>query len=58
MTPNKQAQAVGLDSLRQVSELTGQDVEKLRRWSKDRPQLFKIVLFGCVKVIEYQQQPK
>jgi len=52
MTPNKQAQAVGLDSLRQVAEMTGQDVEKLRRWAKDRPRLFKIVLFGCQKVIE------
>ena len=51
MTASRQAKAQGLKSLAQVSQMTGQDVEKLIRWAKDRPELFNIILQGCVRVL-------
>ena len=48
MTPSQQAKSVGLKSLTQVSELTGQSLQTLINWHRDRPELFKIVLLGCV----------
>ena len=51
MTASRQAKAQGLKSLAQVSQMTGQDVEKLIRWAKDRPELFKIILLGCVSTV-------
>ena len=46
-TPAEQAKAVGLKSLTQVSEMTGQSLQTLSNWSKNKPELFKIVLLGC-----------
>lgn len=47
MTPSKQAKAGGLKSLSQVSEMTGQSLQTLSNWAKNKPKLFKIVLLGC-----------
>ena len=47
MTPSQQAKAEGLKSLSQVSEMTGQSLQTLSNWSKNKPELFKIVLLGC-----------
>ena len=58
MTPSEQAKAGGLKSFQQMVNMTEVPRQTLVDWHKSRPQLFKIVLFGCVKVIEYQQQPK
>lgn len=48
MTPSKQAKELGLKSLTQVSELTGQSLQTLTNWFNDKPELFEIVLLGCV----------
>lgn len=47
MTPAEQAKADGLKSLSQVSEMTGQSLQTLSNWAKNKPELFKIVLLGC-----------
>ena len=48
MTPSQQCKAAGLDSLAQVSKMTGQSVQTLSNWHKDKPDLFKVVLAGCL----------
>ena len=47
MTPSKQAKDLGLKSLTQVSELTGQSLQTLTNWFNDKPELFNVVLLGC-----------
>ena len=49
MTASKQAKAEGLKSLSQVSEMTGQSLQTLSNWAKNKPELFKIVLLGCIR---------
>ena len=46
-TPSKQAKEAGLKSLSQVSEITGVSLQTLDNWSRDKPELFRIVLLGC-----------
>ncbi len=48
MTASKQAKELGLKSLTQVSELTGQSLQTLTNWFNDKPELFEVVLLGCV----------
>jgi len=52
MTPAQQAKSEGLKSLSQVSEMTGQSLQTLGNWSKNKPELFKIVLAGCKKTVD------
>ena len=52
MTAKEQAKAAGLKGLAHMERLTGEPAEKLRRWHKDRPKLFEIVLFGCQKYLD------
>ncbi len=47
MTPSKQAKELGLKSLTQVSELTGQSLQTLTNWFNNKPELFEVVLLGC-----------
>ena len=47
MTPAQQAKSEGLESLSQVSKMTGQSLQTLSNWAKNKPELFKIVLLGC-----------
>jgi len=47
MTPSQQAKAEGLKSLLQVSEMTGQSMQTLSNWAKNKPELFRVVLIGC-----------
>ena len=46
-TPAAQAKAEGLKSLSHVAEMTGQSLQTLGNWAKNKPELFKIVLLGC-----------
>ncbi len=46
MTASRQAKELGLKSLTQVSELTGQSLQTLTNWFNDKPELFKVVLLG------------
>jgi hypothetical protein len=48
MTPSQQAKEAGLKNLLQVQQLTGQSAQTLTNWHRDKPELFKIVLLGCV----------
>lgn len=52
LTPAKQAKQRGLKSLKQVTELTGQSKETLGNWSKHKPQLFDVVLTGCIEKLK------
>lgn len=52
MTPAKQAKQRGLKSLAQVTQLTGVSKETLGNWSKHKPQLFDIVLTGCIEKLK------
>jgi len=47
MTPSQQAKAEGLKSLSVVARLTGQSLQTLGNWAKNKPDLFRIVLKGC-----------
>lgn len=50
MTPSQQCKLAGLDSLNQVCELTGQSAQTLSNWAKNKPELFRVVLAGCVLI--------
>ena len=50
MTPSQQAKQAGLKSLAQVSQMTGKPRQTLDRWAVDEPELFAIVLAGCVAI--------
>ena len=47
-TPSQQAKAAGLKSLLQVSELTGVSMQTLDNWAKNKSDLFRVLLAGCV----------
>ncbi len=44
---SEKAKSMGLKSLNEVSEMTGQTVQTLINWDRDRPELFRLVLIGC-----------
>jgi hypothetical protein len=46
-TPAEQAKAEGLRSLSEVANMTGQSLQTLGNWAKNKPALFRIVLLGC-----------
>jgi len=48
MTTAEKAKAAGLLNLKELSELTGQTTDTLRRWDKNKSELFQIVLKGAV----------
>ncbi len=48
LTASQCAKAAGLKNLNQVCELTRQSSNTLRNWSENKPELFEIVLLGCI----------
>ncbi len=52
MTPSQQAKAQGFKSLAQVAELSTVKRRTLENWHKDKPELFDIVLLGCLAKAE------
>jgi len=48
MTASKKAKKLGLKSLTQVGELTKQSPQTLINWFNDKPELFEVVLLGCL----------
>jgi len=52
MSAAEQAKRDGLKSLSQVAEMTGQSLQTLGNWAKNKPELFKIVLRGCKAELE------
>ena len=53
MTASKQAKELGLKSLTQVSELTGQSLQTLTNWYNDKPELYEVVLLGCLVKVQH-----
>ena len=52
MTPSQQAKSVGLKNLTQVSKITGVSLNTLINWHRDKPELFLVVLLGCLVRLE------
>ncbi len=46
-TPSQQAKAAGLKNLAAVETLTGVHRNTLINWSKNKPELWRVVLDGC-----------
>lgn len=51
-TTSQKIKELGLKSLAQVAELTKQSPQTLDNWNKNKPELFEIVLLGCLKMVE------
>ena len=50
MSASTIAKAEGLDSLAEACRMTGKPANTLQRWHNDEPELFIIVISGCVAV--------
>jgi len=50
VTPAKKAKSKGLKGLSEVSSITKQSPQTLSNWSKNKPELFDVILMGCVAV--------
>jgi len=51
MTPSQQTKPLGL-TVKQVSQLTNTSTQTLDNWCKNKPELFAVVLAGCVAIRE------
>jgi hypothetical protein len=56
MKPHEQCKAAGLDSLAELSKITGVSVNTLINWHKNKPKLFEAVLYGAVFVRYYKNK--
>ena len=52
MTPSQIAKAAGLKSLLEVSELTKVSGQTLNNWALHKPDLFAVVIAGCVATLD------
>lgn len=48
MKPSNLCKIYGLESLQELANITGQSVQTLNNWSKNKPELFKIIIFGSI----------
>lgn len=48
MKPSEKCKAAGLKSLAELSEISGESVQTLNNWHKNKPKLFDLVLRGAV----------
>jgi len=48
MTPSKKVKACGLKDLQEMAELSNKSVNTLKTWFKTNPELFDVVLSGCI----------
>jgi hypothetical protein len=55
MSPSKQAKEVGFKSLSQVQKISGQSQQCLHNWSKNKPDLFKVVLLGAYQILQKEE---
>jgi len=51
-SPSEYAIKAGLSGLHVAIELTGTSRQTLQNWHKNKPELFKAVIAGCVSLIE------
>jgi len=62
-TPSQQAKAAGLKSLSQVRDMLGTapsghptvSLQTLSNWHKNKPELFAVVLEGCVAIVNKEK---
>lgn len=50
MTASKYAKQAGLKSLAEAVRMTGRSADTLTRWHKDMPDLFRVVISGCLEI--------
>lgn len=50
MTPSEQCKQSGLKSLVELSQISSASTRTLINWHKDKPKLFKAVLYGSVMI--------
>ena len=50
MTASQAAKSSGLKSLAEVSRTTKQSPQTLTNWHRDKPELFEVVLLGCMVI--------
>jgi hypothetical protein len=48
-TASKYAKEAGLKSLAEAVRMTGRSADTLTRWHKDMPDLFRVVIIGCLE---------
>jgi hypothetical protein len=48
MTASQHAKKAGLKSLKQVQLMTQTSAQTLINWHRDKPELFRVVIAGCV----------
>ena len=49
MKPSEQAKAAGLNSLKELSEITKQSEQTLLNWHANKPEMFEIAILGAVQ---------
>lgn len=55
-TASRQAKAIGLKSLTQVSKMTDISLQTLTNWHKNRKKLFVVVLAGCKSMLNREEK--
>lgn len=50
MTASEKAKKAGLKNLGEVVELTKQSRQTLNNWHNDKPELFNVIIAGCVSL--------
>jgi len=50
MKPSEICKAAGLKSLAELSRITGESVQTLNNWHKNKPRLFEVLVAGAVAV--------
>jgi len=48
MKPSEKCKLAGLSSLKELSEISGESVQTLNNWHKNKPTLFELTLKGAV----------
>ncbi|MGR5468195.1 hypothetical protein ACPV51_13115 [Vibrio astriarenae] len=49
MNASERAKGLGFISLLEVSELSGTSTQNLNNWLNSKPDLFEVVLLGCME---------
>lgn len=49
-TASKYAKQAGLKSLAEAVRMTRRSADTLTRWHKDMPDLFRVVIAGCIEI--------
>lgn len=52
MTASQEAKKAGMQSLLEVSRITGVSFQTLNNWHNNKPNLFKVVVIGCAALKE------